>query len=201
MHYLGEIQGAVEKKEGTYLKVFIPGDHIVNKITRYKVGNIVKTEVRIDDGRRITNEQRKKYFATLQDICECLGYDLDYMHALFKVKYCIMNGVEKISISNCSVTQARELINMLMDFSIEEGIPLRELGALRTDDIDRFLYKCLITRTCCITGRKEADIHHVDAVGMGRNRNKVSHKGLRLIALSREWHIRVHHLHSTLVLL
>ncbi|AFS78473.1 hypothetical protein Curi_c14630 [Gottschalkia acidurici 9a] len=56
------------------------------------------------------------------------------------------------------------MIITAIDYVIEEGVLLAELGSLRTDDIERFLYKCLITRTCCIKGRKGAEVHHVDKV-------------------------------------
>lgn len=32
------------------------------------------------------------------------------------------------------------------------------------------------------------EIHHVDRIGMGRNRNKINHLGLRAIALCRKHH-------------
>lgn len=51
---------------------------------------------------------------------------------------------------------------------------------------------CLRTRTCAITGKPNADIHHVDKVGMGANRRNVDHTRYRLIALSRDWHTKVH---------
>lgn len=56
------------------------------------------------------------------------------------------------------------------------------------------MYGCIKYRKCCITGRPGADIHHVEGsrVGMGRNRRKISHRGLELMALSREWHEKVH---------
>ena len=39
---------------------------------------------------------------------------------------------------------------------------------------------------------KRAHIHHVDAVGSGRNRNEVDHTQLRLIALCAEHHQETH---------
>ena len=69
-----------------------------------------------------------------------------------------------------------------------------DYGVNRTDDIDYYLYKCIENRVCCITGKPNADIHHVlgSRVGMGRNRNKIDHTDLELMALSREWHTKVH---------
>lgn len=193
MYYLSEIRGAIEKPEGTYLTVLVPKEKIVNKIVRYKVDDVINIEIRIDDGRTITNDQRKKYFATLNDICDYLGHPADYMDKLFKLKYCLMNGIEKISMKDCSVSQAREMINLILDYAIEEGVPLAELGALRTDDIDRFIYMCIATRKCCVCGKERADLHHAleDKVGMGRDRTKIIHVGLLAITLCREHHNQV----------
>ena len=88
---------------------------------------------------------------------------------------------------------AREYINLLIAFAIDWGVPLSDLAINRTDDIDSYLYYCLATRTCAISGTKNADIHHVigSKVGMGGNRNKIDNRGRELIALSREWHRKV----------
>lgn len=191
MNHIAEIKATKETKEGTWIKLLVPNSFLQHDIERYKEDGGALTEIRIDDGRRIRNDQRKKYFATLKDIADHTGNVLEDMHDYFKFSYCYKNRVEKISMSDCSVTEAREMINIIMDFALENDIPLKDLGINRTDDTDRYLYKCLILRKCCITGRK-AEIHHVDSVGMGRNRKKISHRGHRLIALSREWHTKVH---------
>ena len=49
-----------------------------------------------------------------------------------------------------------------------------------------------MTRTCCNCGRKPADIHHVDAVGMGNNRKKINNSGRRFMALCRVCHTKIH---------
>lgn len=192
MNHTAEIKAIKETDKGTYLKVYVPNSFLKHDIERYReYGNKALTEIRIDDGRRIRNDQRAKYFATLKDISDHTGNVLEDMHDYFKFLYCYRNRVEKISMSNCSVSEAREMINIIMDFALESDVPLKDLGINRTDDVDAYLYKCLILRKCVIEGTK-AEIHHVDSVGMGRNRKKISHRGHRLIALSRKWHTKVH---------
>ena len=58
-------------------------------------------------------------------------------------------------------------------------------------EVNNFLYLCLMHRKCAVCGR-HADIHHVDAVGSGRDRNKVDHTKLRMVALCREHHQETH---------
>lgn len=187
-----EVKAIRETPEGTELIIKI-NERVKDQVLRYKEGGKVLAELRINDGRTVTNEQRKKYFASLKDIADYTGNALDYMHDYFKFLYCYRNRVDNISMSSCSITEAREMINYLMEFAIHEDIPLTDLGLNRTDDIDRFLFLCLKYRKCCITG-KPAQIHHVEGsrIGMGNNRRKTSNKGRKLIALCREWHTKVH---------
>ena len=52
---------------------------------------------------------------------------------------------------------------------------------------------CLVYKKCCISG-KRAELHHVDTVGMGRNRNEITHIGMKALPLSRKYHIEVHNI-------
>ena len=48
-----------------------------------------------------------------------------------------------------------------------------------------------LKRVCVVCGKK-ADIHHVDRVGMGNNRKKISHIGMRVLPLCRLHHQECH---------
>jgi hypothetical protein len=191
IYYLSHIQGAVEKEEGTYLKVFIPKEHIVDKIIRYKVGNIIKAEIRIDDGRRITNEQRKKIFATIKDIALFTGDHPEDLRAWLLYDYCISTGEIPFSLSNCSISTAREFINFIIDFILKENIPISDMALNRTDDIDRYLWGCIKYKKCAICG-KQGETHHWDAIGMGNDRETLDDSNLRKIQLCREHHTEAH---------
>ena len=45
-------------------------------------------EVRIDDGRRITADQRRKIYATMRDIADWMGDMPDFVKAFFKFTFC-----------------------------------------------------------------------------------------------------------------
>ena len=65
-----------------------------------------------------------------------------------------------------------------------------ESGLMRTDDIDTYLIQCIRYRRCCICGRP-ADIHHVDAIGMGNNRRHYDDSQNEVAALAgtiTTWH-------------
>lgn len=189
MYHAAEIRDFKEITGGTLLKVFVPDSRIGRQIERYKADDNLTVEIRIDDNRSITNMQRKKYFSTIADVAEYTGHLTETLHDYFKTLYRIEYEDIHISMSDCTVTQAKDMITLLMDFVLDNEIPLTSSGVDRADDIGKYLYSCLINRRCCICGRK-ADIHHVvgSKIGMGNDRDKVDHVGRFAMALCRDHH-------------
>lgn len=190
----GKIIKSTDTEKGSMVSLFTL-DSVTSSIKRYSnQGSAVNAELRIDDGRTITAVQRRKIYATIKDIAMFTGDVPEWLKEFLKYEFCEETDIPYFSLSNCSLSTARDFITHLLDFALEWDIPLSDTGLNRTEDIDRYLYSCIKYRRCCITGKKNADIHHVTGsrVGMGRNRNQISHNNLCLMALSREWHNRVH---------
>lgn len=188
MHTVVKVEKVREDEQGTQLYISIPGKYIKEMVLDK---HICQAEMRFDDGRHISIEQRKKAYATIADIAAWSGDVPEYMKELMKYEHMKRTGCGYFSLSDCSVDTAREYINTLMEFSLENGIPLDEMGVNRTDDIGRYLYFCLKHRKCAVCGRN-GEIHHVDAIGMGNNRRKVDDSGYRKICLCREHHTIAH---------
>lgn len=152
-------------------------------------------EIRLDDGRTITSLQRRKARALIADICNWAGYDVksesDNIHEILKAYMCADCGYEDFSLANTDVTTAREYINYLIDFCLRNDVPCLDRLFNRTDDVDAYLYACLFHGKCAVCGRK-AEVHHWDAVGMGRDRTQILHEGMRAISLCREHHTEAH---------
>ena len=53
-----------------------------------------------------------------------------------------------------------------------------------------------MNKRCAVCGRK-AELHHVDHVGMGRNRKEICHIGMRALPLCREHHTEIHKVGQT----
>lgn len=191
MHYHSQIRGIKETEQGTWLKLFIPGEQVQSKIIKVRNGDVINSEIRIDDNRTITAEQRKKIYATIKDISLYTGHDPEPLKELFKFEFCGESGQEYFSLSDCSITTARLFINYLIDFILENDIPLSDLALNRTDDIDAYLYSCLKKRRCCICGNT-GELHHVDTVGMGRDRRKIDDSNYLKMSLCREHHTEYH---------
>ncbi len=154
---------------------------------------INKCLVRFDDGRTINAEQRKKAYAILSDITEFTGNLPEYEKELQKYFYIARYGAEYFSLSDCTVSEAREFISYLIDFCFENNIGTRDTLLNQTDDIGRYLYSCIANRKCAVCNAK-AEIHHCEGsrVGMGFNRNKIDNVGRKAIALCRRHHNQAH---------
>lgn len=190
MHAIVKINQYRERKDGTDLVVSVPDLKLGELFQRKKIRN---AEIRFDDGRHISAEQRKKAYATIRDISDWTGYLPEEMKEILKYQHMMRTGDAYFSLSNCSMDTAREFINTILEFALENGIPLSDNAIERTDDIGRYLYYCLLHKKCAICG-KDGEIHHEDAIGMGNNRTKVDDSSYKKICLCREHHTLTHSL-------
>lgn len=190
MHALVKINQYRERKDGTDLVVSVPDLKLGELFQRKKIRN---AEIRFDDGRHISAEQRKKAYATIRDISDWTGYLPEEMKEILKYQHMMRTGDAYFSLSNCSMDTAREFINTILEFALENGIPLSDNAIERTDDIGRYLYYCLLHKKCAICG-KDGEIHHEDAIRMGNNRTKVDDSSYKKICLCREHHTLAHSL-------
>lgn len=70
MHTIAEIQKVKQTAEGTDLIIHIPKLQLQDMLMEKRIR---KSEIRFDDGRTISVEQRKKAYATIKDIAEHEG--------------------------------------------------------------------------------------------------------------------------------
>lgn len=190
MHTIAEIQKVKQTAEGTDLIIHIPNLQLQDMLMKKRIR---KSEIRFDDGRTISVEQRKKAYATIRDIAAYTGYLPEEQKEWLKYLHIANTGCEYFSLSDCTMDTAREFINTILEYAITAGIQLTESGVERTDDIGRYLYFCLKAKKCCVCG-KPGEIHHVDSIGMGNDRRKVDDSEYRKMCLCREHHTMWHNL-------
>ena len=73
-----------ENKDGTDLMISVSGMKLGDMLRRKKIQN---AEIRFDDGRHISAEQRKKAYATIRDIADWTGYLPEEMKELLKYEH------------------------------------------------------------------------------------------------------------------
>jgi hypothetical protein len=187
MHESIDIKGIREERDGTELLVQVP-----RSISDYILDNCIKKgEIYLPDGREISPDQRKKIYATIRDIADHTGYLPEEAKEHLKYLWICQTGYHYISFSDCSVTEAREFINFLLDTCIREGVQMSADIIERSDDVERTLWQCIRHRKCCICGQ-QGEVHHVDHIGMGYNRQTKDDSDHRKMCLCRKHHTEAH---------
>lgn len=179
------------KKNGEY-KVSKPDLSIANELFLENGGSL-EVVLTLKDDRRISPQQRKFIFA----ICRLVEYETGIDKEMFRGQIMEIHdsvyGTKIDSLSDYNMTQATNLIKLLITFLIDKEIDFGSLDIKGQEyhfDASQTYLMCL-KRVCVVCGRR-AELHHVDAVGMSRNRNKISHIGMRMLPLCRIHHSEAH---------
>ena len=141
--------------------------------------------------KQITPEQRKKIYAILRDMEAYIGENIEKLKQDTKASFISVTEYEEFSLSNCSKELAADYIEYLIRLAFELGVPLSENPIECIEDIENYLKLCLDHRKCCICG-KPGEIHHVDAIGMGRDRTSIDDSQYRKMCLCRGHHTEYH---------
>ncbi len=189
------ITGRMIKTDERGITIFAP----YTDIERMTLRKYDEVQIGLPDGRTISPEQRRKAHALINEIAEWVGDYPEFVKRLMKLEFITgrLKSLEKeiFSLSDCDVTTAREFITYLVDFMVEHDVPSKIPLYEQCEDVSRYVYSCALKKRCVISGRR-AELHHVDAVGMGRNRNEIIHIGMRVLPLSREYHAAAHRMGS-----
>ena len=174
---------------GAWLKCHIPNELIDERF----VANVMHGEIRVDDGRRISSDQRKKIYALCRDISDYTGHDVeDLKENILKAGFMIKEDRDYFSLSDVDMTTARYFIEYILEFCFEWDVPLSDKTVVLAKEVNNYLYLCLKYRRCAICGRHADVHHHENLVGMGMDRAKHNHEDSRYIALCRTHHTECH---------
>lgn len=158
-----------------------------------------QAEIFIKDPRGFTVEQRKFFFALLNDIYKETGLSIDemkdYIYSMFR--YATGNNISFSNQSVSTVDDVSYLTNLVLDFIFEHDIPFKDGYEVPPQNIQYFFYKCVTNRTCCICGKKNADIDHFDKALGRRKRKEVDHREFTFAALCRTHHTEKHQMGIT----
>lgn len=180
--------GKIVKKDGDLVTIQITqAEQLKYLLAGSKAGLIY------DDGRHITADQQRKVYALLGEIDRWSGnYMPNVTKRQMKRQYIIHTGLyDGFSLADCSMSVASNFIEFLIEFCLSWNVPF----ASRTVDQLQGQYgwerSCLKFKKCCICG-KHADVAHVHAVGIGRDRNHIHNVGNAVMPLCRVHHNEQH---------
>lgn len=149
------------------------------------------------DSRPLSDKQRRMCYSLINAIAEWSGSTPDDIKEAFKMEFWaerVETLADKVfSLSNAPMSLVAAFQKFLIGFILENDVPLKFSLLDYVDDTKDYVYRCLINKKCCICG-KRADLHHMEGstVGMGNNRNEVSHIGRKAISICRIHHTEIH---------
>ena len=194
---MGEIvQGRISKWEdngGVIIRAAVPC------LDRAILRKYDKVLVEFADGRRISPSQRKKAYALMGEIADWIGDVPEYVKKLMKLEF-MANRMQTIgekifSLSDTDITTAKEFISYLIDFMIEHEVPSKTPLYELCEDIRKYVYACLMHKTCAVCGKRGADVHHLSGSRVGHGglhwREK-DQTGALVLPLCREHHMAAH---------
>ncbi|WP_404974999.1 putative HNHc nuclease [Weissella paramesenteroides] len=188
-----DIWGRITAIKGNQMVVTVESREELANLSLFTTEEQPQVVVNVQDERHLSVLQRKKAYALMVEIANYTGYLPQEAKEWLKYWFTAETGTPYFSFADTDMTTAKEFITFLLDFAIRNEIPMKHSGTTYQDEIDTYMYMSLKHRSCAICG-KHADVHHVDGVGMGNDRNLVDHRQKHLIALCREHHQEAHKL-------
>ena len=149
MHELITIDAVKEVQNGTQLIITIPN----RKLQQMLIDKRVNTaELRLDDGRIISTEQRKKAYATIRDIADYTGNPPELQKEDLEFMYIAHTGRDYFSLSDCTMDEAREFINFLIELDVykRQGSSSTSFSIFLPSSINSLCFSSFIVVHQCI---------------------------------------------------
>lgn len=178
-------------------RVYERGGQVYILTSRPAVENLSNdVTVQWHDVRMRTNEQNRLAWKLMGYIGDHQGMSREEVYEQQRFEFSAVIGQE-FHLSMATVRDASAFINVLTGIIIKEGVQMPRPIYEICDDISYALYISMYYKKCCICGRRGAELHHVDAIGMGYNRQTKPQIGNRVLSLCREHHSEFHNIGET----
>lgn len=152
-------------------------------------------DVQLIDSRPLSAKQRRNCYAMIREISEWNGETPEENKRFLKMDFwageLLQTADSMFSLSNAPMSVVAAFQSWLARFIVRNDVPTKKPMLDYIDDVDDYVYACLASKKCVICG-KRADLHHVESVGMGRDRAEIIHEGMLVLPLCREHHTEVH---------
>lgn len=177
------------REDGTaVIEVVVPIAQIIHQ-------KVKEVYVQLIDSRPLSDKQRKMCYALIRSIADWSGSTTAEIKEAFKLEFWadkVDTLADKIfSLSNAPMSLVAEFQRFIIDFILSNDVPVNRPLREYVDDVRHYTYMCLIHKKCAVCGKK-ADLHHIDAIGMGNDRKEVEHLGREVMSLCREHHTEIH---------
>lgn len=154
-----------------------------------------EVDITLIDSRPLSAAQRRNCYAMIREIATWCGDTPEAIKEALKLDFwcgeLLQMSDRLFSLSDAPMSVVAAFQKWLARFIVRNEVPTRKPMLDYVDDVDDYVYACLVEKKCPICGKK-ADLHHIDAVGMGRDRTEIIHEGLEVLPLCREHHTEMH---------
>lgn len=154
-----------------------------------------EVDITMIDSRPLSAAQRRNCYAMIREIATWCGDTPEAIKEALKLDFwcgeLLQMSDRLFSLSDAPMSVVAAFQKWLARFIVRNEVPTRKSVLDYVDDVDDYVYACLVEKKCPICGKK-ADLHHIDAVGMGRDRTEIIHEGLEVLPLCREHHTEMH---------
>lgn len=154
-----------------------------------------EVDITMIDSRPLSAAQRRNCYAMIREIATWCGDTPEAIKEALKLDFwcgeLLQMSDRLFSLSDAPMSVVAAFQKWLARFIVRNEVPTRKPMLDYVDDVDDYVYACLVEKKCPICGKK-ADLHHIDAVGMGRDRTEIIHEGLEVLPLCREHHTEMH---------
>lgn len=154
-----------------------------------------EVDITMIDSRPLSAQQRKSCYAMIREIAAWCGDTTESTKEALKLDFWRCELVEMadsmFSLSDAPMSIVAAFQSWLARFIVRNDVPTKKPMLEYVDDVQDYVYACLVNKKCPICGKK-ADLHHVTAVGMGRDRDEIIHEGMEVMPLCREHHQEIH---------
>lgn len=183
----GRITGYDERRKVVLIEA--PYDDFATMCRReYK-----EVEITMIDSRPLSEKQRRNCYAMIREISLWSGYEPDEIKDMFKYNFLstLVDDMRQFSLKNAPMSLVAGFQTFLAKFIVSHDVPTRKPMLEYVDDVQDYIYSCLVSKKCPICGKK-ADLHHYENIGAGRSRDTIVHEGMEVLPLCREHHIEIH---------
>ena len=190
-----KIEGVIKKANEREIVIRTKQDISLKELKQLKLKNNFYTVTEIVEPDSITRLQQRHFYALLGDYEEYTGVPLESAESYFKVQFMVNEGMDElpsVGLNRMTKTQAIKLLTFMIEYFIENGIPFRKQQFYLTLDTSRMLFALTMKRICWVCGAKKSQLAHYEAVGLGRNRNKIDHTKHHFMCLCHDCHTKQH---------
>lgn len=198
MKFKASIDGCNFGKKKTTLKLSI--DNKDNKGLSSLVENFTDKPITIEllideqkikeDNLKISDEQRRFIYTLIKVSAKGYGETNETMKSNLKEWFCEKEEIPVFSLSDVKKDIATMFIAYIINLAVERNW-LEE--SYKNKSIDYWNEVCLKYKICYLCGR-QGDIHHIDAIGMGRDRKGFDDTNNRKMCLCRKHHNEAHNI-------